>query len=596
MPHLPDIPLRSLTSALLLAASLSLYAADAPVRMGISGFAIDEHRSQIVEATERAILPLFEKDGLEVKSYTVKALEEAVLRGEVDIILSSAGFARRVVASGVRPIATIVSPSHQDPNANEGSVFIVREDRKDLRTLADLRGKRMAANLSWGFSGYHIALGEIADLGFDPDRFFSERLFVGRSDAMTEIARAVATRRTDVGVLRLCAWEMLPSDLRSELRIVNEKTKSEVACRVSTELYPAQSLSVTPRVDAVLAREMVLRLLQMPPTESGRAWSIASDFHHVDELLKKLRLGPYAYLREWSLNRFMAFAWPWLMLGAVLILGLIWHSRRTERLLNERGMLLQQLYEKESLQNEQLSLLQRSNTVNQLSSLVAHELRQPLAALTLYADGIAMALEKGSAPIVRLLRFSEGITREAKKASDIVESVRSYAKNETQPREALSAQSLAQEAVRLFQLGKAQKTAVETHFEADEKLLFGNKLELTLVLVNLLKNAREAALKSAHPKILFSFAEATPEHLTFRVADTGEGLSDEALRRLGNPVQSGKTEGLGLGLSIVRMLVESHGGSIAFSQSDDPGYGGLAVDVTLPTLKPADTSGTEIHS
>ena len=103
----------------------SAHSADDVLRMGISGFALQEHRAQIVAATEQALRPLFGNGRLVVKHYPVRDLEEAVKRGEVDIILSSAGLARRVTPYGVRPLVTITSPGLEDPNRNEGSLIIV---------------------------------------------------------------------------------------------------------------------------------------------------------------------------------------------------------------------------------------------------------------------------------------------------------------------------------------------------------------------------------------------------------------------------------------------------------------------------------------
>lgn len=558
-------------------------AAEDALRMGISGFALPEHRAQIVEATEQALRPLFGDGRLVVRNYPVSDLEEAVQRGEVDIILSSAGLARRVTNYGVRPLVTITSPGLEDPNRNEGSLIVVRDDSR-FQTLEDLRGASVSANIPWGFSGWLIAMGEIAATGHDPEKFFGEKVFLGRSAAMVDVVSNVLSRRTDVGILRLCAYESLKaSDPKSVegLRVINEQQQTATACRTSTQLYPAQSLSVTPRVDSLTARDMTMRLLEMPPTESGHSWSIASDFQHVDELLRTLKLGPYQYLREWSLKRFLSYAWPWLMLVAALVAGLFWHSRRTDRLLQIRGELLRKLFERESEQNRKLAFLQRANTINQISSMVAHELRQPLAALTFYADGLGMMLDMGKTDEEKLRRFSNGISIEAARASAIIDSVRAYAKNTQQPRSVVVLADILREAATLFQSSRRIKITVETVLPEREIGVKGNPLELTLVFVNLLKNAAEAAEHVRSPKIRLETA-LSADSVRISVYDNGPGLSDPALAQLGEPVASEKPDGLGLGLSIARTITEAHGGHLSFERSQLPNYSGLCAEVILP--------------
>lgn len=98
----------------ILASSITVADVDVPLRIGISGFALQEHRDQIVEATENALRPLF-GSRLIAKHYSVHDLEEAVRNTQVDIILSSAGFARRVAPYGIRPLVTITSSGLEDP-------------------------------------------------------------------------------------------------------------------------------------------------------------------------------------------------------------------------------------------------------------------------------------------------------------------------------------------------------------------------------------------------------------------------------------------------------------------------------------------------
>ena len=348
------------------------------LRVGISSFALPFMRDPM----EAALLSAFEKAKLapriEVRHYEVAALEKAVRAGEVDIFISSAGLARRLVDVGARPVATTVQPGLEDPNHNEGSAFIVRRSDDRIKKLADLKGRSIVANLPHGFSGFQAAMGEIAALGFDPESFFGEEQFFNRSDAMLDIAEAVAGGVADVGVLRLCAYEHLEEnrpELAAFLRILPpERTvEGKVACRHSTKLYPAQSISVMPTVSPAVSKALLVAVLTMAPLDNGRSWSVATDFKGVDALLESLKIGPYAYLREWTMKRFLSVFWPYLaaLLAAVAALAL--HSRRADLLVARREKSLSEAYAREEAQQERISVLQRAGAVGQLSSLIAHE-------------------------------------------------------------------------------------------------------------------------------------------------------------------------------------------------------------------------------
>lgn len=558
-----------------------------PLRMGISGFALSSQRDQIVEATENALRPIFKSGGLIVKHYSVLDLEAAVKKHEVDIVLSSAGFARRLASSGMRPIATIISPGLEDPNQNEGSVFITSADGP-IKTLPDMKGSVLSANLPWGFSGFQIAMGEIALNGYNPEKFFSQMNFSGKSDAMHAVAEDVAAGRADVGILRLCAFEDIKQsdpELAAKLRIVNDQHHEAVACRASTQLYPAHTISVTPRVSSALAREMTLRLLEMPATDAGRAWSIASDYHHVDKLLEALKIGPYRHLREWTLKKFIEYAWPWMMLGIFLLAGWAWHTRRTDTLLKRRGALLSQMFAVESAQAQELAFLQRSRTVNQISSMVAHELRQPLASLTFYAGGIEMMLDNGIKDDEKLRRLAQGISAEAARASGIVDAVRAYAKNQNQERRPVDLVETIKEAVPLARSGAGLKAAIEVKFHCESAVVSGSRLEIALALVNLMKNAAEASAFRQTPKILVQLSINEENNAEVLVCDNGRPLSEEDVLNLAKPAKSRKPNGLGLGISIVRTIAESHGGRLEFSPSKDTIYTGLQAALILPLAK-----------
>ena len=560
-----------------------------PIYFGVEEFALENQRDNVIEALKKALGPVFSGQDVNVREYSVEELAQAVVKGEVDIVLSSAGLPGRY-PSLLTPIAVAMLPGVADPNHTEGSLFIVGKNRQ-AENLQDLKNLRVIANFERSFTGYAVAMAEIAKITTKPEKFFSAETFVGKADATREIVEAVASGQADVGILKRCALETLAAHSPDAVLDIRPLARADISgCLSSTELYPAQNISVTSSIEPQVAREMTFQLLKMAPTNQGTVWTAVTERRHVDQLMRRLREGPYQYLREWTLQRFLTAAWPWLMLIAATLLGLIWHSRRATRLLCEKEKLLREMFQRDTEQKEKLEAFQRSGTISLMSSMVAHELRQPLAALTLYADSLGMMLEQDSWPKEKLPAIVDGISRESDRASRIVESVRSYAQNQMSQRTVQSLKPVIKEALRIFRLSRvAHGTILRTDICEEDIFSKINDLETTTVFVNLLRNAAEAIQKSADKRIAFRMYREISDKdsvskAVFEISDSGKTLSAERLEQMGVPQTSFKRDGLGLGLSLVKMIVEAHGGNISF-RSGTQNYSGLTVRIELPEVR-----------
>lgn len=554
------------------------------IRVGISAFALPQQRDEFLDSTRDTLISTFGRENLIITNYTVAELERAVRAGEVDIFLSSAGAARRLIDTGAQPLATSIAPGLQDPNHNEGTAIIIR--RNDQRTLQELRGTRLAANLPHGFSGYQIAMGEVARLGMDPDHFFQERIFFNRSASMGEVAQTVAEGRADVGFLRLCAFEALEKvqpDLTSRLRILPppDDMKGEVACRYSTQLYPAQGLSVMPTVAPERSRELLIALLTMPPTMDGRAWSVATDFHSVDQLLRRLRVGPYAYLREWTIKRVIETYWPILMLVLVSFMGFFLHAWRTDALVRQREAELEEAHHREDVQNRRIDSLQRAGAVGQLSSLIAHELHQPLAAVRLYAEGLARQADSKATTPERIRNIAERISTQAERAANIVNRVRDYARERNPGLHPLKVSEFLEHLFVSYPRWKG-RIRLGCPQAVQDLWIRASLIELELSVVNLLRNAAQATQDVPSPSIELRLWQSG-KSLVIEIADNGPFADIQQLKLMATPVTSEKPSGLGLGLSIVRHLVERHAGTLDFAINPAEGHG-LCARIVLPIL------------
>lgn len=558
------------------------------VRLGISSFAKPNPNFEILPATEAAIREAVAARGKLCTNYfpTTYHLIDAISQKEVDIFISASGLYRRIGMLGVRDLGTVIEPNAPDPNHAEGSAIFVRADRYDLKTLADTRGMILAANHENGFTGYHTAAREVAKLGVRPSDFFRAIHFVGQDQL--KVLEEVASGQADVGAVKTCLLEHFTKEhpeYRKVFRILDERETPGFTCRHSTTLYPNWVIATTAQCPPELSRIVAAAVLRMPPTENGFYWGIATDFSEVDALMRDLQIGPFSFLEDWSLyHLWREYKLP-IVMALMFVFGLMAHNLRTTQLIRRRTEELNVAHERETaLAREaaeaslRMMRMQKTATIGQMSSLIAHELRQPLASIRAFAHGLQRLNESERLTQETTTDVLGKLSDEAVRAETIVGRVRDYAKAKGIRREPVDINVLLKKAEKSFALltrGARVLLAVESE---PNLIVSADPLELELVLQNLLKNAAEAlqAVPDAGIKLC---AKRVEKRVHILISDNGPRLSDEAFAALSVPLSSEKPEGLGLGIGIVRSLVEAHGGRIVFERLDPKG---LRVTVELP--------------
>ena len=560
--------------------------------MGISS-RVPNTNEEFLQTTIQTLKNKFGPDNVKVTYYSLKGLEEAVKAGQVDLMQSSAGMYRRLLPEGVRDLVALSSPRYPDPNQSEGTAFVTRADRTDLQTVKDLKGKILAANSPTGFSGYHIGMHEISKQGYDPEKFFSKQIFVGEEHRMKHVLEALKNGTADVGFLRLCYFEDMLEKAgykKEDFKIIGDRKSNRLACSHSTSLYPSWTISITPKISPAEARELLQTLLAIPPSSNGVRWSPASDYHSVDTLLKDLKLGPWAYLREWTLKRFINEYWPWIMLLFVCIAGLIAHVIRCERLIKIRTAQLSKAHKKHTEvlhqaeeANSRLESLQKMGAIGLMSGMLAHEIRQPIASIQLYGRGIQRIIDGGVGAIKANAEDIQNavylIDQQCSKINAIVEKVRSYSKSKSSRNQVLNLKTVVQESILNFRTSR--KNQVDIRLKGPSSILVsGDKLELELVLVNLLRNSLEAQKTDSILPIDISIS--TEKGLALiTISDQAKTMSQEEIWKMEKPLNSSKAKGLGLGLPIVKSIIEAHGGKITFKPNIPKG---LIVEIQIPCL------------
>lgn len=577
-----------------------------PIRIAVITFALPRDNLLIAEATKLALAPLFPNRGIKLIFCTFEEFDRIVLSRGAEFILGTSGAVTRLSTFGLRPLATLVSKGGPDPNRNEGSAVIVREDHREFQTLGDLKGRTIAASNALSFPGWQIVLGEVAKFGINPNEFFGKTIFTGDARSISDIVKLVLDDKADAGVLRLCAYEQFIErhpEAVGELRVLDRRDNMDVACVHSTDLYPGFTMAVTELISPEAARRATLALLSMPPTERGARWTIPTNYKSVDALLEAIRVGPSEKLRATMLNELIDdYHHLWMLVIALLILGLLFYGWRAEVLARRQGERVRELMEQKMAQASRQASMQRAASLTQISSIFAHELRQPLTSASLYAEGLARQIRRGSADPDRMAKIADRIADETQRASEIVERVRAYAKGRRLERSVLSAADVMQSAVRLWRrqsmrdfplwvlVPKSAAEAAQAAWAADESSGKPKPVNLTKA---------PDVLVGSGPMVAFT-AEVIGSSVVFMVADSGKPLSDEALLRIeagSSQPQAGlsqKSNGLGLGLAIVRSIVEACFGAITFGRTDlNPRLTGLAVRVALPLVSTSQSGRTE---
>ena len=234
---------------------------------------------------------------------------------------------------------------------------------------------------------------------------------------------------------------------------------------------------------------------------------------------------------------------------------------------------------------DELAHTARLVTLGELASGIAHEINQPLAAVVNYASAsqrYLQSLERNPQAAERIAEGLVRITEHANHASEVIKRLRGFLRKGQRRMQALRPDEVAREAVRLCQWeASSRQVSIKEHFAERLPSVYADRVLLEQVLLNLLRNAMDAN-GEAHPgqpsRIELSVVEAGGQ-LCLRVTDQGPGASPETLQHMFTPFYTSKAEGLGLGLSMSRSIVEGFGGALEAYPS---AAGGLTLECRLP--------------
>jgi two-component system sensor histidine kinase DctS len=230
---------------------------------------------------------------------------------------------------------------------------------------------------------------------------------------------------------------------------------------------------------------------------------------------------------------------------------------------------------------ERLQATARLATVGEMASLLSHELNQPLAAIASYANGSMNLLKEAAAaaPAQDLRVAMTRIAEQADRAGRVIKSVHDFVRRRDQAREAVAPGDLIEAIAPLVNL-QARKLGVHVDVRLGAHLprAFCDRTMVEQVLLNLARNAMQAMdeARVAKPALLIQVratpaSEAGKRWLEFSVADVGPGIAEDVKEQLFTPFFTTKAEGMGLGLSLCRTVIEQHGGYLVFEPNRPQG-------------------------
>jgi PAS domain S-box-containing protein len=243
-------------------------------------------------------------------------------------------------------------------------------------------------------------------------------------------------------------------------------------------------------------------------------------------------------------------------------------NRKGARLIGvSRDITPRKLAEAEALQHrEELGHLSRVAAMGELAASIAHELNQPLSGITSNASAGQRFIDRGDVDLGELRDLLGDIMTDGRRAGDVIRGIQSMVKKGVPTRQRVNLNDLVMNVARIVNPNAMlQSCEVETSLEPDLPAIEADPIQLQQVLLNLVINSFDAMRDTplSRRKVVIVTERNADDSIRASVRDYGVGISEESRDRLFDHFFTTKAQGLGMGLAIVRSIVQSHGGTIA---------------------------------
>lgn len=547
--------------------------------------AIDNHIEpylidNFIAPTFDAINEAFNAEGkfLVLKHLDRLTIEDLLQDGLIDFLISGPDFyANLLFEDRVKPMSMLWRPQASSPGHSMASTIVVRHDNDKLYTLNDIAhtGVKIEGVAKTSFAGYLAAQDPFAKMDYPFQMLFESATFAS-SKSPLEVLNDVKYGYTDVGIVPACQIEYyMAKNLAhlSDFRVINPQPVDELACQHSTQTFSSIVLSYQKDTNANMVLSMNNIVVGMR-LHDGVTWSLPDNPRSLYDMLYRLKLGPYSDITYSTVNRiFQENRMVFIMGIFLLVAGLFYNLIISVEVASRTRALQKTLTEKEALAkqqeqtNEYIARLERTGIVGQMSSMIAHELKQPLGTISNYTRGLLRRIERHQADEETIVKILKEIEYHNDRAADIVDHVRSYVKSHDVKREDHNLHDIVNMSVETFK--KSGRSQVPVRIEGErEAWVEVDDWEVELALINLLKNSADA-FAEVHPAryvegecLIRVRIEDHDDTWWIRVIDNAKLVTKEFTDEFFTHLETTKAHGLGLGLSIVSSLAERHAGRV----------------------------------
>ena len=532
-------------------------------------------------------------DKFELHYYDNAGLVKAVENSDKPLsffITDPLTFSRQAQEHGAWALALMKHPQAADGTHTTAAAFIVRENSK-LRYLNDLRGSHAMATSPSAYESYVIGMEEIRRVFGQTEDFFAKTTFVG--SPIEDVVHRIIAGEADIGIVDACLLEKMEANGnigKGLVRVISERKSQGLGCRHSTELYPGwvfaakTPLSAMTTQDKAFVAELTASLLNIPDLPDTYRWDERVGRAEIQTLTAAL-----ADIRDtagsWQTS-FLRYK-NWIVGFVLCFIFLVIHSFYVSwRVKFQTRKLTQALADRDrmeklaSQEREQIANMERAGIAGQLSSMLAHELQQPINAITNFSRGIRLRIDHGTIEKDELRQVVTKITDLSQRAGNIVSRVRNYSRKRIPEHRPDDLVKVAEDTVCKFKSNRPLAPEVKLKLPSSA-CVECDRLEIELLIYNLLKNAQEACQGIENPEIVLEIVR-NGKYWHLCVSDNGKVMSAEDMRVFFAPLRSTKENGLGLGLSICRTIAEAHGGNLTASRRQ---VRGITMLLEIPVLE-----------
>jgi len=233
-------------------------------------------------------------------------------------------------------------------------------------------------------------------------------------------------------------------------------------------------------------------------------------------------------------------------------------------------------------QQSELTHVARLNTLGEMAAGLAHELNQPLTAISAFAEGASVRFERGTLRETEITSVFSRIAEDAHRAGNIIKRLRNLVQKRGVQRHTVDVNELVRDVHRLVESDTKQNDiSIELHLGNDLPAVFADPIEIQQVLLNLIRNSCDAVSQSdsAEQSIVVSSYEMKPGRIGVAVEDSGPGIPHNMADKVFEPFYTSKADGMGIGLGICQTIIEAHGGKVCVGSCC---LGGASVHFDLP--------------